>query len=434
MNEPPKELVEEINRGNCVAFIGAGFSAAANVPRWVELLQKIAESLEAGGDLRQHVDNLGPEPPAHALDQAAQMLADRLQGRFVERLHEIVKEYNLTEIMKRRLEWVRQIPFRAILSTNFDGILPGDVPNASIYRRILRNEPTRWWQPEFWDTGQRGAPTLHIHGDASREKDHKIVFTREDYRRRLYSDPAYMTFLRSILSTSTVLYFGFSFTDAYLNELRSEILALFGHSTEALPVAYAILNDVNEVTERHFLAHEGIRVLAYNSKDPPDHGGFDDWLQKIHAATSPLSRLGALLRGKRILWVDPSRDNNTYGFHFLGEAARATNHELKPIETAGDPDEALARLGQAQAEGQAFDLVITHWGRADQHGAPPGERLLSGIRARDLRVPVIIFAGTHDAEERRRKALSLGAQAYCFRFETLFRRIEDIFASASNTW
>ncbi len=49
-----------------------------------------------------------------------------------------------------------------------------------------------------------------------------LVLTRAQHQRRLYADPAYLTVLRSLFATSTVLFLGYSLNDAYLNELRSE--------------------------------------------------------------------------------------------------------------------------------------------------------------------------------------------------------------------
>jgi hypothetical protein len=47
---------------------------------------------------------------------------------------------------------------------------------------------------------------------------------------------------------------------------------------------------------------------------------------------------------------------------------------------------------------------------------------------------VLVVAGTHDADQRKSEAQSLGAQAYCAEFETLFRCIEEIFSPAKSTW
>jgi DNA-binding NarL/FixJ family response regulator len=108
---------------------------------------------------------------------------------------------------------------------------------------------------------------------------------------------------------------------------------------------------------------------------------------------------------------------------------------LEPIATSGTPAQALAALNDARRGGHPFDLVISYWGRVYPPATvTPGAELLMGMRARDLRCPVLIFAGMHDADQRKREALSLGAQAYCYEFETLFRRIEDIFSSARSTW
>ncbi len=49
-----------------------------------------------------------------------------------------------------------------------------------------------------------------------------VVFTRQGYRSLLYHIPEYVTFLRCLMASTTILYLGFSFTDAYLNEIRSE--------------------------------------------------------------------------------------------------------------------------------------------------------------------------------------------------------------------
>ena len=54
-------------------------------------------------------------------------------------------------------------------------------------------------------------------------------------------------------------------------------------------------------------------------------------------------------------------------------------------------------------------------------------------RQQDIRIPTVVFASDIDVEERKVKALSLGAADYCFTFGALFSRIESIFAPASAT-
>mgnify|MGYP002388440496 CR=1 FL=1 len=96
---------------------------------------------------------------------------------------------------------------------------------------------------------EAGPPVVKLHGDLLAEPP-DVVLTRRDYRQRLYGSPAYTTFLKSLFATSTVLYLGFSFTDAYLNELRSEILALVDYRTGDRPLAYAVVNATGPWVDR----------------------------------------------------------------------------------------------------------------------------------------------------------------------------------------
>ena len=423
----PGSLVEAIDRGSCVAFVGAGFSAAAELPAWGTLLGRLAEAGALPPDVQDHVRARTARATAHAYDEAAQLLQDHL-GRetFVALLEEELSVDRLTSAMARRLRWLRGIPFRTILTTNFDELLPGTVPAPETYRETLRLERGPWWARDYWEGGT-GAFTLKLHGDlASPAVADQLVITRRDYRRRLYQDPSYRTFLRAVLATNTVLYMGFSFEDAYLNELRSEVLALVGQRTGSAPVAYAIANDVPDETRRHFRLHEGIELLPYDSLGGADHSGFDTWLGAIYEATNPLLRFGRRLEGRNLLWVDPHPQNNEPAFARLADAVEAAGRSGATLETVGTAREAIAHLERRAHE---TDLVITHWG-APASGSL-GRRgtavtLLEEMRARDLRAPVIVFAAETDAEARRRTALGLGAQDYCFRFESLYAAIERV--------
>ncbi len=82
------------------------------------------------------------------------------------------------------------------------------------------------------------------------------------------------------------------------------------------------------------------------------------------------------------------------------------------VDTA---DEGLREI-EAARPGARYDPVITHWGEgaAEDDGGnaiPTAERLLRGIRERDLHSPVVIFASQGDADRRKRIGLGLGAQS-----------------------
>ena len=73
---------------------------------------------------------------------------------------------------------------------------------------------------------------------------------------------------------------------------------------------------------------------------------------------------------------------------------------------------------------------------ADQERGPlvtvsTAERLLAAIRARDLRCPVLVFAGAVNVDERKKASLGMGALAYCCSFADLYRRIEEVLSPSS---
>lgn len=429
----PGQLAGAILSGDCVAFVGAGFSAAGGLPDWKSLLENILAEATGINVVAEYIHGLISHGTAHALDEAAQALEDAM-GRepFNAALKQHLSVAEVNSAMRQRIERLKGIPFCTVLTTNFDTFLDGSVPNRSTYRQALRSEHFSPWGRRYRPEGG-GAFTVKLHGDLGASVgDDFVVITRRDYRRRLYSDSAYSTFLRGMLATSTVLYLGFSFEDAYLNELRSEILSLVGHSAEDEVTSYAVMNDVPEQAIAHFRRHEGIEILSYDTEGGADYSGFDVWLEAIYRETNAVVRFGNYLKERRILWLDPNPSNNTEAFEFLKQAAGASGRSDYAVETVPDVEQALSVLQNADVGGR-FHLLITHWGdsgsgREDQSADPTAVAVLRAIRQRDIRVPVIVFASHWEAEERKEQALAMGAADYCFTFESLFTRLESVFA------
>jgi len=408
-------LVSEVREGRCVAFVGAGFSVPT-VPPWRELLLQVAGELD-GASGREIAEKrlAGAGTESARLEALAQHLADRDEEAFVRALRLLASGKTPRDVTVKRRRLLSEIPFAAVLTTNFDAVLPGRSVSSAGFRTELRAERGAWTAEAFWHGGDVDA--LKLHGSLD---DARPIITRRDYRKRLYSDPAYLTFLRAVFATRTVLYLGFSFTDAYLNELRSEVLAMFGHQKHDRPIAFAIVPDVDEDIARYYREVEGIGLLRYDSgSDGRDHHGFDDQLEKLHARTNPKARLGEILAGKQILWMDPSPRNNDYGRRFIREAASGRCALLEVTSV----DDALAHLASGAAD---FDLVLTHWGHQPE-GPANAERLLREMRARGWHAPVIVFASPDFAETNRPRALRLGAFAFEHQWSGLFREMQRLF-------
>lgn len=442
-------LMASIHEGNCVAFVGAGFSAAAGLPQWKDLIRSIAGEAPRDAGAAEHelvrslLDDRRPRS-SRELEMAAQLLFDALGAdTFSRRLAAAMDRRPLTDPMQSRLKHLRGIPFRAIVTTNFDPLLPGMPPRADAYRRLLRGRRASPWREAIarvaLDLEPRSAAAadadplvVQLHGRL--DDADSLVLTRAQYRKRLYADPAYLTVLRSLLATSTVLFLGYSLTDAYLNELRSELVEAFsGKGAAGDPLAWAVLEDVSEVACRYYERYEGLGVVAYRSGDGGrDHSGFDVILKAIYDQTNPIHRLGELLAGRRVLWFDPNPAHNNHGRDLLraaaadcGDGGDAFGERFVETTTFDGAWSLLSAPGD-------FDLVISHWGHgAYGAGRANGEELLRRVseqRATGRAAPpVVIFAGRGDFEAvNRRHALRLGAAEFVSRWEDLIAVLERV--------
>jgi len=426
------ELIRKIEGGDCVAFVGAGFSAAANFPQWRTLLLELATEIPVAADAaetssRQLVESMfrpGQTTSSREFEIAAQLIDDALGSDLFREA--IRKRFDpstaLDGAMADRLRYLRGIPFKAIVTTNFDPLISGDAPNAVAYRMLLRERRADAWQRslaiaanEMTGDGGFACPVVQLHG----RLDKSLVLTRTQYRKRLYGDPAYLTVLRSLFATSTVLFLGYSLNDAYLNELRAELVEAFSaDDAEAQqPLAWAIMSDVSEAAGHYYEKHEGMRIVSYKSCGS-DHSGFDHLLEQIHRESNPVARLGKSLSGKRILWVDEHMDNNDWGIQLLKRAS-LNRFELIQAQTL---ENALSDL----KSDRPIDLVISAWDY--QEGL--GRRLLTEVArlrsAGQIVPPLIVFTSANDWPTRRLEALGLGAAEYTWQWEQLFPAIEQI--------
>ena len=455
MRDIPTHLINEILQGSCVAFVGAGFSAPA-VPNWDDLLNGIAADCKVSDEAEVQVkellkpDNRMSSRGTFDREAAAQILQDDLgKEDFGSLLERVITEGTTKKGLKsveNRIRLLLQIPFQSILTTNFDNLLQGQIGSDDVYRDILRKKREPWFNIFSWDKQDiRRADIVKLHGQIRKEGQSDrsdVVLTRTEYRELLFEGSRYSNFLRSILATRTILFLGFSFSDAYLNLLRSEILAMLKHDPTKHPLAYAILDDAGDEERNFLLTHEGIDVLGYKTKCG-DHSGFDEYLKAIHAKTSPVKILGDRLNRKRLLWLDPEPDNNLYGKKVMIRAAGGkADGDFKLDMVSYPPSDYDRRTGVAsdlveytldQLATGHYHLVITHWGglAKDALGElrPTAVQLLEGIRKRGIVVPTIVFASPDRcyAQKNRSEALSLGAFEYTWYFQDLFGAIERLF-------
>lgn len=416
-----RALAEEVWAGRCVAFVGAGFSIPAGVPGWRGMLESVLHRLPEDEPWKAAISSLleRRDTSSRDLEIAAQLLKDALgDDAFRDALRHAMS-CGGSERYERRRDLLLQIPFRAVLTTNFDGLLAGDLPGPGSYRELLRQGWSGPWDPRYWparsgEEVKTGPPVYQLHGDLGQDK---VIFARRDYRDQVFGQPGYLTTLKSIFATHTVLFMGFSFSDAYLDFLRGELLHLVDERRDQDPpvLSYALMSNVSAAEALYQERHEGLRVLWYDSAD--EHAEFDELLKRLADETNPMRRLGRKLRESGVLWLDPHPENNDEALRQLG-----AGHEDPPFTPVRDIDDAV---GQIRQDPERWDLVLTHWGY-QEGGDAAAQRLLQRLHEEELRVPVIVFGDPEHRDENRRLALRWGAADFVWEWVDLFQAADRV--------
>lgn len=513
----PQGLVDAINSGNCVAFVGAGFSAAARLPGWKDLLLAIldrgVEDEKINDTMKGEIANMIQEGSSSSLDRSAQIMEDRLGTQVVSEVVAEQLQYDPEKLppeMVKRLKLLFNIPFKAILTTNFDGFLPG-VPAAHedakpVMRKILRAKPLTLVQqilreisisntiganipalkfdpekhaafkevlPEFNDAmdffndetcimnppeeEDRGSddgeadeeeeedpleamiPVIQLHGtvvgDESYKSDPGLAFTRLGYRKLLHGGESYSKFISSVMASSTILYLGFSFSDEYINEMRSSTMMMLSPDRKA-PIAYAISIGKPPSEIAFYEKHEGINLLNYEpKKGSPGFEGIEEWLGAIEQRVNPLYRWGKCIHQKTIALLGTGAvlalarfllvyTNHQYGYE--------TNIQVLSLDEDEEVNEEfMATFKKMFKEKGPFDLMVVEYRLA--------EKLLSFMdNAGERSCPVLVTEtsfGEDDEKKKthvqhRRAVMRNGAAGYINDLESILTEIRHVLMDA----
>eukprot|EP00906_Rhabdomonas_costata_P038796 RCo054904 len=317
-------LLKEIASGNCVVFIGAGFCVPADGPSWGQLLRDAAHSDKENTLLHNTIDELVIRGDHISLELAAQLIEDNmrkpgksmtLQAFVAQSLDEKIRpgsyycrNRQAWPVMAARLQHLQRLNFCTVLTTNYSRELcmcddsgkcafckapcPLSENASPAYVDILRYRPNH---------DEAEPPVIQIHGTV--KEPETIVFTREGYRELLHTHPAYLTFMKNLMSVRTILYIGFSFTDDYLNEIRSDVMAMkVDKGLDTSTMAYAIINDKDKSHCTHYQQHEGVTFLTWDTKRY-GFGVVDRYLGSLLKMTE----LSAALSGAKVILYQPTQ-------------------------------------------------------------------------------------------------------------------------------
>jgi NAD-dependent SIR2 family protein deacetylase len=201
-------LAEELQSGDVTLFAGAGLSKNAGLPLWDELLSPLAAEL-------------GLDRNTDPVTVAQYYVNAHAQGRYLLNSHIVRQLRQTTTKFALAHALMKELPFRVILTTNFDELI----------ERTLTLEPERRHRVVIDDEdlaylSDRELAVVKVNGSVT--QPNSLVLTREDFESYTERRPAITNYLKNLLATSTFLFVGTSLRDPAFASFNAEVLRKLG--------------------------------------------------------------------------------------------------------------------------------------------------------------------------------------------------------------
>jgi len=309
----PPVLRERLTQGQCVAYIGAGFTMACGMPGWEQLFRALLDEVRRGGktldDVR--VEACAPAIESGRFDEAGSMLKALLmpadfdaviQQQFgTGRLAEAFGQGRQEQL--DRLRYLTGGPWAGIVTTNYDTLIETALAERVVGHRD--HDRTQHPRAEFGDREvvivqgddarigtilarpPAGGFFVKIHGSISGPN---VVLSTEDYDRTYLATPRMTSFLSSLMLRYHVVFLGCSLEDELVRLRRKLALEFNG----LIPVAYALMPAGREIRQRTGWLRDraAIECITYQPDDLhtavgvflKEAAGCADWARRRDAA------------------------------------------------------------------------------------------------------------------------------------------------------
>lgn len=339
----PAEIITALKTNRCILFVGSGLSSQVKrsnnrpLPTWVGFLTElldwaVANQIKFWGDpedIRQMIKKGN-------LLMAAQELQDRLGTTMIgEFLSFVFGDKLVRPSETHRL--LPHIPFRSILTTNYDSLIEGAyaVENegripAVFTQEDLLSRPSPLRRDNF-------SFIFKIHGHIDRPST--IILGSKDYQDLLFRTPGYRQFIETLFSTYAVVFIGFGVNDPDLNNILDRLSSIYSRT---LDKHYILLPSgaMNLTEKRRFAFDKRLEIVEY-TKDQ-NHTQVTEFLRELivqvgreHKEVEPYPGIGP---GQLKIFLSGSfkdQDSLSHIADFLRENGYSpwlANEEIKPGE------------------------------------------------------------------------------------------------------
>jgi isopentenyldiphosphate isomerase len=218
----PSALIEDLQTGNVVPFVGAGFSVPSGLPSWPNLLSVIVDKAAAGGlpELRTLFDNgmitSLDAPELHQILYGSRfLLMDYVLSRFSQPAQP--NSYHLL---------LEQLHVDTIITTNYDKLIERHFESRGDAVHPI------WKESHITQYNERSAlQVVKLHGHV--DDPESIVLSRSDYDRYIETHRLLYSLVSVLFSTRTILFLGCSLTDPNVRALLEDLRRRTGSFTRS---------------------------------------------------------------------------------------------------------------------------------------------------------------------------------------------------------
>ena len=240
IEESKKMIQKSSNNNKLVLFIGSGVSVNSGLPLWSSLIDEIKEKIKAP---KNGVDNL----------KIAQYYYN---SRGEKEYYDFLKErLDIDAIPNKIHDALLELNPSHIITTNYDDLIEKAAIKKSMFYDVVAKDTDLPYTPN-------NKMIVKMHGDFN---NRNIVFKEDDYLSYSNNFKLIENFVKSIFSTKTVIFVGYSLSDVNVKLIFQWIKDILGKD---LPKPYFLeINkeeDEIDINEFEYYKNAGINVLYYS--------------------------------------------------------------------------------------------------------------------------------------------------------------------------
>lgn len=278
-NQTYNRLVDALATKPVIALVGAGLSMSLGYPSWGRLLRI----------LRDRACEVAPDdaPRLHAIANSDDMavVAGEYKKVLGGRLSDVIREIFAPSTPRYHQLHVDllSLPLRLVLTTNYDLVLEechanlfGQKPASVVMESFEQSLPLLNHLADH----ARPRTYVHIHGSVAEPET--VILTKSDYDRIYVNDERVRVFLHSLFTVHTVVFLGFSMTDADVMGRFRDLASMLGAS-EARHFAVIERPPPEKVEARRLELRERYHVTPIFYDGSNNHAALPDVFAKLAA-------------------------------------------------------------------------------------------------------------------------------------------------------